>query len=159
MKNFEINDNKEIKEFLNGLFTDERYESFYLFSVKLDSSVSYDIDGKINREFYDEDEFSELTEKEYICWRDIKKTVLGFMKDGKLPVKMKLILMFNKDNITRLIEMNNIPIHPENVRALFMNVLFSDNKLSVTTGTSLNVFTMDKSLEDLWDATVEKYYI
>ncbi|MBQ9279163.1 MAG: hypothetical protein IJ224_11090 [Lachnospiraceae bacterium] len=159
MNNFEINDNKEIKEFLNGLFTEERYDSFYLFSVKLDSAVSYDIDGKINKEFFSEEEFNELTEKEYICWRDIKKTILGFMKDGKLPIKMKLILMFNKDNVNRLIEMNNIPIHPDNVRALFMNVIYSDNRLSITTGTSLNVFTMDKTLEELWDKTVEKYYI
>ena len=159
MNNFEINEKKEIKEFLNGLFTDERYDSFYLFSLKLDSDVSYDIDGKINRDFYDEKEFEELVEKDYICWRDIKKTILGFMKDGKLPVKMKLILMFNKDNVNRLIEMNNIPIHPDNVRALFMNVIYSDNRLSITTGTSLNVFNMDKTLEELWDKTVEKYYI
>ena len=67
--------------------------------------------------------------------------------------------MFNKDNVNRLIEMNNIPIHPDNVRALFMNVIYSDNRLSITTGTSLNVFTMDKTLEELWDKTVEKYYI
>ena len=159
MKNFDINEIKEIKEYSNGLFTEERYESFYLFSVKLDSAISYDIDGKINRNYYSEEEFNELPEKEYICWRDIKKTVLGFMKDGKLPVKMKLILMFNKDNVNRLIEMNNIPIHPDNVRALFMNVIYSENRLSITTGTSLNVFTMDKTLEELWDKTVEKYYI
>ena len=159
MNNFEINEKKEIKEFLNGLFTDERYDSFYLFSLKLDSDVSYDIDGKINRDFYDEKEFEELVEKDYICWRDMKKTIIGFMREGKLPVKMKLILMFNKDNVNRLIEMNNIPIHPENVRALFMNVLFSDDKLLITTGTSLNIFTMDKTLEELWDKTVEKYYI
>lgn len=159
MKNFDINEIKEIKEYLNGLFTEERYESFYLFSVKLDASVSYEIDGKINKEFYSEDELGQLENREYICWKDIKKSVLRFMSNGKLPVRMKLILMFNKDNVNRLIEMNNIPIHPDNVRALFMNILYSDNRLSITTGTSLNVFTMDKSLEELWDKTVEKYYI
>ncbi len=159
MKSFEIGEIKEIKEFLNGLFTEERYESFYLFSGKLDSAISYEIDGKINKEFYSEEELGQLENKEYICWKDIKKSVLGFMSMGKLPVKMKIILMFNKDNINRLIEMNNIPIHPDNVRALFMNILYSDNRLSITTGTSLNVFTMDKTLEDLWDKTVEKYYI
>ena len=159
MKNFEIGEIKDIKEFLNGLFTEERYESFYLFSVNLDSAVSYEIDGKINKEFYSEEELGQLENKDYICWKDIKKSVLGFMHNGKLPVKMKLILMFNKDNINRLIEMNNIPIHPDNVRALFMNIIYSDNRLSITTGTSLNVFTMDKSLEELWDKTVEKYYI
>lgn len=159
MKNFDINEIKEIKEYLNGLFTEERYESFYLFSVKLDSNISYEMDGKINKEFYSEEEYGQLENKEYICWKNIKKSVLGFMSNGKLPVKMKLILMFNKDNVNRLIEMNNIPIHPDNVRALFMNILYSDNRLSITTGTSLNVFTMDKTLEDLWDKTVEKYYI
>ena len=159
MKNYEINELKEVKDFLNVLFTDERYDSFYLFSVKLDLAVSYEIDGKINKEFYTEEEFEQLTNRQYICWRDVKKTILGYMQDGKLPDKMKLILMFNKENITRLIEMNNILIHPDNIRALFMNILISDNKLSITTGTSLNVFTMDKTLEELWDSTVEKYYI
>ena len=159
MKNFDISEIKDIKTFLNGLFKDERYESFYLFSIKLEAAVSYEIDGKINKAFFSEDELSQLNNMEYICWKDVKRTVLDFLKGGKLPVKMKLILMFNKDNVNRLIEMNNIPIHPDNVRALFMNVIYSDNRLSITTGTSLNVFTMDKTLEELWDKTVEKYYI
>lgn len=159
MKNFDISEIKDIKTFLNGLFKDERYESFYLFSIKLEAAVSYEIDGKINKAFFSEDELSQLNNMEYICWKDVKKTVLDYLNKGKLPVKMKLILMFNKDNVNRLIEMNNIPIHPDNVRALFMNVIYSDNRLSITTGTSLNVFTMDKTLEELWDKTVEKYYI
>lgn len=159
MKNFDISEIKDIKTFLNGLFKDERYESFYLFSIKLEAAVSYEIDGKINKAFFSEDELSQLNNMEYICWKDVKKTVLDYLNKGKLPVKMKLILMFNKDNVNRLIEMNNIPIHPNNVRALFMNVIYSDNRLSITTGTSLNVFTMDKTLEELWDKTVEKYYI
>ncbi|MBQ7706695.1 MAG: hypothetical protein IJT72_02810 [Lachnospiraceae bacterium] len=67
MKSFEIGEIKEIKEFLNGLFTEERYESFYLFSVKLDSNISYEIDGKINKEFYSEEELGQLENKEYVC--------------------------------------------------------------------------------------------
>lgn len=159
MKSFDVSEIKDIKAFLNGLFKEERYESFYLFSVKLEADVSYEIDGKVNKAFYSEEELGQMNDMEYICWKDVKRTVLDFLKGGKLPVKMKLILMFNKDNVNRLIEMNNIPIHPDNVRALFMNVIYSDNRLSVTTGTSLNVFTMDKTLEELWDKTVEKYYI
>ena len=29
----------------------------------------------------------------------------------------------------------------------------------ITTGTSLNIFTLDKTIENLWNETVEKYYI
>lgn len=159
MKSFDIEETQEAKKFLNELFINERYDSFYLFDAKLDTVVSYEVNGKINKNFFSEEEFETLANKDYICWKDIKKTILEFMKDGKLPVKMKIILMFNKDNINRLIEMNNILIHPDNVRALFLNINYSDSRLSVTTGTSLNVFTMDKSLEELWDKTVEKYYI
>lgn len=158
VKNFEYTGD-EVKSFLNELFTNEKYDSFYLFEAKADVSVSYYINGKINKDFYDGEEYEALSDKEYISWHDIKESVLEYIRSDRLPIKLKLILMFNNENIQRLIEMNNLPIHPDNVRALFLNVNYFDDKLSVTTGTSLNVFTLDKSLEELWDKTVEKYYI
>ncbi|MBQ9610870.1 MAG: hypothetical protein IJV15_15725 [Lachnospiraceae bacterium] len=157
MKNFEYTGD-EVKSFLNGLFTNEKYDSFYLFEAKADVSVSYYINGKINKDFYDKEEYETLIDKDYISWHDIKGQLLEYIKADRLPIKLKIILMFNNDNIGRLIEMNNLPIHPDNVRALFLNINYYDGKLSVTTGTSLNVFTLDKSLEELWDKTVEKYY-
>ena len=55
--------------------------------------------------------------------------------------------------------MNNIPVNPQDVSALFLNIYYENGALTVTTGTSLKVFTLDKTLEHLWDDTVEKYYI
>ena len=162
MKNFEIQD-ENIKSFLNELFANEKYDSFYLFEAKAEMDISYYINGKLNMAFYDSDseEKTELISerKEYISWHDVKPKILSFIKGDRLPLKLKLILMFNNENIERLIEMNNLPIHPDNVRALFLNINYADGKLNLTTGTSLNVFTMDKSLEELWDKTVERYYI
>jgi hypothetical protein len=66
--------------------------------------------------------------------------------------------MFNRDNITKLVEMNNLAISPDDVGALFYNVNYSDGKLQVTTGSSIKVFSLDKSLDNIWDDTVEKYY-
>lgn len=67
--------------------------------------------------------------------------------------------MFNRENISRLLEMNNLPVKEEDVSALFMNVVYEHGTLSVTTGTSLKIFTMDKTLEHIWDDTIKKYYI
>lgn len=67
--------------------------------------------------------------------------------------------MFNRENISRLLEMNNLPVKEEDVSALFMNVVYEHETLSVTTGTSLKIFTMDKTLEHIWDDTIKKYYI
>lgn len=161
MKNFEIED---VKKYMLDLLTDSRYDSFCMYEVRLKTSLDYYISGRLNHNFYITD-VSEETEdmpdanQEYIYWKDIKKKVFDLIKGKRLPISFRLILMFNQENVIRLIEMNNIPIAPENVGALFYNIYYENGILQVTTGSSVKVFTLDKKLDHLWDDTVEKYYI
>ena len=83
----------------------------------------------------------------------------AYLKGERLPIGFKIILMFNRENISRLLEMNNLPVKEEDVSALFMNVVYEHGTLAVRTGTSLKIFTMDKTLEHIWDDTIKKYYI
>lgn len=156
MKSYDIED---IKEYMNQLLVNERFDSFYLYEARVKGALDYFIGGKLNMDYYDEEEKKELEDSEYISWGQVKHIVYDLMKGKKLPINFKIILMFNRDNINRLIEMNNLPVKAEDVGALFYNVHFEAGKLNITTGTSLNVFTLDKRLEQLWDETVEKYYI
>lgn len=155
MKNYEIED---IKSFMNELLVNEKYDSFYLYEIRLKTSLDYYISGKINKEFYDtEEEREELYD--YVSWGEVKHTVFELIKGNRLPISFKVILMFNRENIERIIEMNNLPIRPEDVSNLSMNIYYEDGNLLVTTGSSLKIFTLDKTLEHLWDDTVGKYYI
>ena len=155
MKNYEIED---IKSFMNELLVNEKYDSFYLYEIRLKTSLDYYISGKINKEFYDtEEEREELYD--YVSWGEVKHTVFELIKGNRLPISFRVILMFNRENIERIIEMNNLPIRPEDVSNLSMNIYYEDEKLLVTTGSSLKIFTLDKTLEHLWDDTVGKYYI
>ena len=110
----------------------------------------------------------ELFEKEkydsFYLYEARVKTKLDYYVNGRLnrerlPIGFKIILMFNRENISRLLEMNNLPVKEEDVSALFMNVVYEHETLSVTTGTSLKIFTMDKTLEHICDDTIKKYYI
>ena len=154
MKSFSIED---IKTFMNDLLVNERYDSFYLFEARIKTGLDYYIRGKINKEFFDYDIKDSL--EEYELWGNVKETVFLLMKGKRLPVSFKIILMFNHKNVERLIEMNNLPVAPTDITGLFYNINYEDEKLSVTTGTSLKVFTLDKTLDNLWDDTVGKYYI
>ena len=156
MKSFDIEDTKI---YMNQLLVNERFDSFYLYEARVKSALDYFIGGKLNMDYYDEEEKKELENSEYMSWGKVKQTIYDLMKGNKLPINFKIILMFNRDNIKRLIEMNNLPVKPEDVGALFYNIPFEAGQLNVTTGTSLKVFTLDKRLEQLWDETVEKYYI
>lgn len=156
MKQFEI---EETGKFMSELLTGERYDSFYLFEARIKADIDYSINGKINKDFYDSDEKDIMEAEEYISWKKIKPVVYGFVKGDKLPLSLKLILMFNRENITRLVEMNNLPISENDIGALFFNVLYEKGSLTVTTGTSVKTFSLDKTLDHVWDSTVEKYYI
>ena len=156
MKSFNVDN---IKEFMNELLLNDKYDSFYLFDAKVNAAIDYYVNGKINREFFDKEELDNMTGDEYILWKDVKATIHDYMKGNHLPIKFKIVLMFNRDNIIKLIEMNNILMHPDNVGALFMNIYYENGLLYVTSGISMNIFTMDKTLESIWDETLEKYYI
>lgn len=156
MKQFEI---EETGKFMSELLTGERYDSFYLFEARIKADIDYSINGKINKDFFDSDDRDIMAAEEYISWKKIKPVVYGFVKGDKLPLSLKLILMFNRENITRLVEMNNLPISENDIGALFFNVLYEKGSLTVTTGTSVKTFSLDKTLDHVWDSTVEKYYI
>lgn len=162
MKSYEI---EEIKDFMNELLRNEKFDSFYLYEARVKSRLDYYINGKLNEEFFDGDELDEMKSEdgslinEYSYWKDVKSTVFDFIKGKRLPISFKIILMFNKDNIKRLIEMNGLSVTPYSVGALFLNIYYENGKLAVTTGTSLKIFTLDKTLENIWDETVQKYYI
>ncbi len=156
MKQFEI---EETGKFMSELLTGERYDSFYLFEARIKTGIDYHINGKINKDFFDSDDRDIMAAEEYIDWKNIKPTVYELIKGDKLPLSIKLILMFNRENITRLAEMNNLPISENDIGALFFNVLYEKGKLTVTTGTSVKTFSLDKTLDHVWDSTVEKYYI
>ena len=147
----------EKTEYLKELFEKEKYDSFYLYEVRVKTKLDYYVNGRLNREYFDTEEQADLPE--YVEWKDIKQIVYSYIKGKRLPIGFKIILMFNRENISRLLEMNNLPVKTEDVSALFMNVVYEHESLSVTTGTSLKIFTMDKTLEHVWDDTVKKYYI
>lgn len=155
MKSYPVED---VKTFMNELLVNEKYDSFYMFETRLKVAMDYYINGKINKEFFDSEEEREALEN-YVSWENIKNTVFDLIKGTRLPISFKVILMFNRENIERLVEMNNLPINPQDISALFLNIYYENGELMVTTGTSLKVFTLDKSLENIWDDTVEKYYV
>ena len=49
-------------------------------------------------------------------------------------------------------------IRPENVQGLYLNFHFDGTALTCVTGTSFRTFTMDKSLEHIWDEMAQKFF-
>ena len=60
-------------------------------------------------------------------------------------------------NVASLLSGSGLNFRPEEVAGLFLNISFSNGEVSCTTGTSMNTFTLDQTLNHLWDEMVQKF--
>ena len=68
-----------------------------------------------------------------------------------MPLWMKIVLMLPNQSVESMLEKTNIGLKASDVNGLFINIIFDNGELICTTGSSVKVFTLDKSLDNLWD--------
>lgn len=135
-------DGSDIKIFMNCLLKEETFKGFDLRSCEIKKNVFISIDGKLNKKWYDEE-----IEKDYISWEKIKPAVFEHIKGKKTPESMKLVLSVS----------NPDKIH-SNAKACFLNILYEEDKVAVVTGTAQKEFSMDKSLDDVWEDNIKRFF-
>lgn len=143
---------KDIRQFMSGLLIKDTFDAFLLSEAVVVTSNSFTIDGRVNRSYFSDEEWSSLSEKKYRRWGDIKPFCFHIIKGNKVPSSMKIIFLLPEKECTRLIESGSLGCSPENT-SLFINIRYHDNQLNMVTGTAME-FTMDKSLERLFDTYV-----
>ena len=143
-----IIENKKV--FTEKLFIGNDFDNFLVSDVEICMGNSFNISGKINKSFYSDEEFETMAEKDYVNWAHIKPICFDIIKGKKTPSKFKMVFLLSKDNLAKTLESSGLSYTTEDVNALFINVV-------CTTGLSMKTFTLDKSLEEYWDNTVQKF--
>ncbi len=72
-------------------------------------------------------------------------------------MSFKFVFQFPPKQIQKLLEENDLPFHPEDVYGLFFNCQYHSEMLTLTTGSSLRVFTLDRSLDQAWDRMLTEF--
>lgn len=137
-----------IKKFTGDLFAGEGFDSFAVAEASFTTRISVDIDGHVNQG---------AEERELALWSEVKKLCYQVVSGKQLPVRFKIVLMVPGSKIESFIRNSGVPVRPEDVGALSLNIRYESGKLECTTGTALKTFTLDKSLENAWDASMAKF--
>ncbi len=66
-----------------------------------------------------------------------------------MPKFIKLVLSADNETVSK--------ISPE-ASALFINITFENNEITIITGSSTKTFTMDKRTDIMWDEYVEEFF-
>jgi len=148
----------DIKQFMNQLFIDKVFDHFLLCEATIMTGSTYIIDGHINKEFYDSDDAHTETDRIYQYWEECKPIAFQMIKGRQIPLGIKIVFMLAPENIEKFLEQNNLPYTLEQVKGLYLNIRYEYNKLHISSGTVLSVFTLDKTLDRAWEDTLTSFF-
>lgn len=147
----------DIREFMAKLFLKETFDEFLLAEAVIVTGNTFSIDGHVKKEYYSQEEWEELEEKEIAKWKELRGTCFQLIKGKKTPCYLKLVFGMGRSGIEKLIAQSGISFSPGDVEGFFLNVKYENQKLMLTSGVSMRLFTMDKSVERFWDSRVEGF--
>lgn len=141
----------DLKTFMSELLVHEMFDMFLLSELKITTSNNFEISGKLYKDFFDNNEKELLKDRDHSFWKDIKPIAFNIIKGDKLPISMKIVLMLPRPSIESIVGKTNNLFKTSDVNAMFLNFNYSKGDLICTTASSMNLFTLDKTLDYLWD--------
>ena len=145
----------DVKECMGKLLLSETFDPFYFIEGEIVTFSTFTIDGYLKKDFYDAEN---APEREYALWKDVREFCFSIIKGKRTPLSFKFVLGLSDSNIEKLLLQQDLDFKPQDVRGLYINLKYDGQNLQCVTGTAMNLFTMDKSLEQAWDKMIQKFF-
>lgn len=144
----------EIKEFMSHLLLDTTFDHFSFIEGEIVTFNTFRIDGHIQKNFFDTEE----NVSDYSAWEQVRNFCFSLIRGKRTPLRFHFVFRLPANNTERLITQSRLPVRPEEVQGLYLNIRFDGSRLICITGTSFQTFSMDRTLEHTWDETVQKFF-
>lgn len=150
----------DVKNFMAKLLLNDTFDHFLLSEATITTFNTFHIDGFLHKEYYsaEELEVDGLNERITSYWKQVRPFCLDLIKGKRTPLNFKLIFQLSPANVEKLLIQTGISLSSSEVNGLFLNLKYDNNQLTCITGTSITIFTMDKTLEQSWDQMVQKFF-
>ena len=152
---------KNLKDFMNQLLLADTFDYFSVSEATITTLVTFCVFFSLHPYFYDSDTAARLKAagKSQVRWSGIKSWCYSVIRGKRTPVSFRFIFLLPEDRSRALCESSQAPVEPDNIAGLFLNIHYNGTALTVTTGTSLKIFTLDKTLEHAFDNAVQKFLL
>lgn len=144
----------DLKQFTSKLFVQETFDSFQVAEISVSTYNTFEINGRMQKGYYSEEELEEKGAPEFSYWKQLRPFCFSIIKGSRLPKSFRIILVFPKTQIPEFLIQVGVSFRPEDIQGLYLNIRYENGALLCVSGTSLNSFTMDKTLDQAWDQMV-----
>lgn len=151
---------QDVKDFMARLLISEEFDSFWLCEASITTFSTFQIDGTLRPEFFDTEEVEALTKsgRTHCLWQEVKPYCFSIIKGKKTPLSFKIVFQLSRQASEQLLLKNASSWSINDIYGLYLNLQYDGTSLICTTGTSMKLFSMDKSLDLLWDEAVITFF-
>ena len=147
--------NLKTKNCMQHLLLKPTFDSFALIEGEITTYNTFRIDGYIHKNFYEDAPL-----KDYSSWGDLREFCFHIICGKRTPLNFRFILSLPKEEFEAFLIDQEIPsLSHSDIQGLYLNFKYDGTNLQCITGTSLNIFTMDKTLENVWDNYARKFFL
>lgn len=127
-------------QFMTRLLSGNDFDDFFLEKAVIKTANIFEIDGRLNREFFEEGNEELDSENAFRQWKFLKNICYEIIKGKRMPLGINIVL--------------HAPLkylESDVIKAALWQIRFDGEKLRLVTGTSLKGFSLDNSIEKVWD--------
>jgi hypothetical protein len=146
------------KNFMARLLSTDLFDSYLVEEATIETYNTFSIDGRIHKEFYKEspDGIDELPAEEFSRWEKLRPICLELIKGKQTPLGFKFVLHLDSASRKTLFESIDSDITQDLV-SLGIVIKYASGTVTITTGASYSVFTLDKEAEKAWDKYIPSF--
>lgn len=148
---------EDIKGFTKKLFIGDVFDIFLLREATIVTFNTFSIDGHIRQGYYTEQELEENKIEELSSWSVIKPICFSLIKGKKLPGSFQITLQLSPEQVEKFLIHSQVGLTVDQVNGICMNIRYEDNILYCVSGTSLNIFTLDRAIDIEWDEALRLF--
>lgn len=151
----------EVKLFMNHLLCRSTLDAFCVPELSLSTFASFHMDGHILKDYYTKEEYETLYKDRtpIARWKQLRPVCFELIRGNHTPLSFSIVLQLSSRAVESFLSETDTSFTVSDINGLFLNLRYKDNRLNAVTGTSLNIFSMDKSLEHAWDQKIQKFIL
>ena len=131
------------------------FDSFALIEGEITTYNTFRIDGYIHKNFYEDAPL-----KDYSSWGDLREFCFHIIRGKRTPLNFRFILSLPREDFEDFLNQQEISaFRSSDLQGLYLNFKYDGTSLKCVTGISLSLFTMDKTLEKVWDNYAKEFFL
>jgi hypothetical protein len=145
---------------MKKLLIGDTFDTFLLREASITTFAAFQIDGRFHPEYLHDSEAETAPAEQcgLVLWKRIRPFFFDLTRGRNTPLSFRIVFRLAPHNVEALLAQSGIAMRTEDVDGLFLNLSFDGSTLTCTSGTSLNVFSLDKTLDHAWDSMLEKFF-